>query len=175
MEDSWLFYHCDTFCYQANSRSFDIFILAQNFSFNLYVCIVTNFTHKNAGILSRFQFKVTHENTFTRELPYLPLSRLWKEICSWVQVKEPHHVSPWKGWYHTLTILFFRKYSLLHCFAFSSSFSVTNIDFRYSSGFEGIQSLLLMEMTPVVEKFCVFWGLRWWMPLCIVFCFSGGV
>jgi len=35
-----------------------------------------------AGLLPGFQLKVSHENTFPRELSYLPISRLWKEICS---------------------------------------------------------------------------------------------
>ena len=56
-----------------------------------------------AGFLFGFQLKITHEDSFARELSYLPIPGLWKTICSWIQIKEPYFISPWKGCYHFLT------------------------------------------------------------------------
>lgn len=97
---------CVQLCVQMSvlPRAHDMFILKKNSNMKI------------AGIFSGFQPKVAHENTFTRKLSYMPLPRLWKEICSWVQAQEPHCISPWKGWFQSLTIAVSDIIFVLFCF-----------------------------------------------------------
>lgn len=81
------------------------------------VFLITNM--KYAGVLFGLQPEITHENTFTRKLSHLPIPRLWKEICSWVQVKESYCISPRKGWCYFLavTILQYQRlFSIFLCY-----------------------------------------------------------
>ena len=87
-------------------------------SFVLCVHIAYFFTRKckpqthscfSVGIFPGFQLAIPYENAFTRELSYLSIRWLWKEICPRVQIEEPHYVSPWKG--NT------NSFCLVHCFS----------------------------------------------------------